>query len=683
MKLHNSLEIKKGGKVVYTELNSVVRGAGNYIKNFVFYNNYIVFGRSLSNTTSLEKTMHNVVLSLKSDTESCNFDPKLGQVYVTKRAVVKNLTDESISFSEVAISNEGLVEGLTFCTIANRFLLKNEQGEAEAFVVNPGEQVAVEITIYAELLNEFSNMNLCGGVNPFCAMLLGVDETGGAQDIALGLAFGDNSASTSAVIDSRETIKTNISSEVAIEFDETSGVVKFALSGNTGAGEVKELFVTFAGVPVFRINNFDVSETTQDVAQGLVANSCRLVELTEPNIVSVDRAIDVDDWHTTFRVRRFSKSMSKMYSRPFGDFDYNNLDVKYYSVEGDIVVFPVDGRLDAYVIENSEFVKVDTTGISGLNIEHMVIVRKMMLVRYIRSATRRKTLCYRLVGHKFKEVNIDVEFNINDVFTDWGFNSYFYQNQFGFIGCNKSGTLVCMLMYREASNSLISGRCRYYDLLLDKVEATEGYNTFDLTYYGYKLEGEGAGGYVIYAPDFIPEKVESKPLEIIFKNCKEKRNRKTGNGVLCAFYNDAEDKRPILAWYIHENSSKARFIAYTTACHKIFLSQNGRVMTVLNKTGMQLINHVDGNFKMNKFANPVLDGISDNLTVKELAFLDGMLLVYYNDTNAKMNYYRLYDDKFEVGPLTPGTAYNITYTKAVLPGSNGEKTINVNIECRV
>lgn len=178
MKIHNKLEIIKN-KEKCEFYNSLSTSIFDFLENLDPYNKCFAFGDGKVETIGNEETLSNTIAVIPSVVESYNFNPNMGRVFVSKQIDLQAVQHDDFSFSEVGICKDNGQNP----KIANRFLIKNEQGEVVEVSIKKGDEAIVKITTYLEL-DESSKVGYFDIQSPFFAIILGItlDEDGNPVD---------------------------------------------------------------------------------------------------------------------------------------------------------------------------------------------------------------------------------------------------------------------------------------------------------------------------------------------------------------------------------------------------------------------------------------------------------------------------------------------------------------------
>lgn len=245
MKIHNKLEITKN-KEKYEFYNSLSTSVFDFLENLDPYNKCFAFGDGKVATSGSEETLSNTIAVIPSVIESYNFNPNMGRIFVSKQIDLQTAQHDDFSFSEVGICKDNGQNP----KIANRFLIKNEQGEVVEVSIKKGDEAIVKITTYLEL-DESSKVGYFDIQSPFFAIILGImlDENGNPVDEESLIADAEMSETPEpTVVDEASEMATQIVAEAEtmeiaraeeVEMSETS-----AQTLETEAPEVSALLGT-------------------------------------------------------------------------------------------------------------------------------------------------------------------------------------------------------------------------------------------------------------------------------------------------------------------------------------------------------------------------------------------------------------------------------------------------------
>ena len=155
MKLHNKLIIKKRGEE-YQCFNNLLLPAIEAIQDFSPYTNHIAIGCGVSATVERQESLENYIKTYPLVTKSYNFDPAMGELYVTKELVLDASDRSALEIRELglAVSNEASPK------IANRFLSNG----GEPIYRDPGEEMSFEVTVYLTLGENLSLVPTLGSL---------------------------------------------------------------------------------------------------------------------------------------------------------------------------------------------------------------------------------------------------------------------------------------------------------------------------------------------------------------------------------------------------------------------------------------------------------------------------------------------------------------------------------------
>lgn len=225
MKIHNKLEITKN-KEKYEFYNSLSTSVFDFLENLDPYNKCFAFGDGKVATSGSEETLSNTIAVIPSVIESYNFNPNMGGIFVSKQIDLQTVQHDDFSFSEVGICKDNGQNP----KIANRFLIKNEQGEVVEVSIKKGDEAIVKITTYLEL-DESSKVGYFDIQSPFFAIILGImlDENGNPVDEESLIADAEMSGtSEQTVVDETSEMTTQIVAEA--EPMETARTEKIEMS---------------------------------------------------------------------------------------------------------------------------------------------------------------------------------------------------------------------------------------------------------------------------------------------------------------------------------------------------------------------------------------------------------------------------------------------------------------------
>lgn len=397
MKLHNKLEIitnENGVKRTRAFENTILPSVLSEISNNNPYNNYFAFGTGTGETVGSETKLQNFSFAVKSNLDEYNFNPSVGDVFVTKAYNFGGEPHDEISFSEVGISGGGADNP----TIFDRFVIKNAEGEVEPVVIAKNAEVIIKITLYLSIDKENSNVHFFNCQSPLFAIILGVNilETDVPLELKASECYIDG-----GFLDT-DAPAFNISQnllDVAVTPTLHSGNLKLSVATSIQNKVVRGIVFIFGGVSVFYINCYNLATIESKTIENVTVDKDRSLMLADKNVKDVYKLVfhlgdtESDDFESTsWNYVPYALELGEPITSPFGEFDYTNADEFISNTEGSLFLFRVNGRLDMYYRTGAVFKKVDTSNILPQGIKEIRFVDEYIFIRYLDSETNKYSL---------------------------------------------------------------------------------------------------------------------------------------------------------------------------------------------------------------------------------------------------------------------------------------------------
>ena len=139
MVIHNKLEIKKG-KDVFVSFNTLLKPALVKIGELLPYSDLIAIGNGGSEGDLTQEKLESWRETLPLVTDSFNFDPLNGTLFLTKKLVLDETNQTPLEIVEVGLTGESGKNP----SVANRFVVNG----GEPIYRDAGEEMSLTITIF-------------------------------------------------------------------------------------------------------------------------------------------------------------------------------------------------------------------------------------------------------------------------------------------------------------------------------------------------------------------------------------------------------------------------------------------------------------------------------------------------------------------------------------------------------
>jgi len=314
------------------------------------YSKYLAYGVGDVQSDPLRLGNFSGVVELV--TESHNFDPTNGTLFIRKKWILDENDKNGYEFVEVGLTPYPDAENPK---IANRFLVNG----GEPIYRDAGEEMTFEITIYLEFEGE-SNLKLTAGSNALVKFLLGDGKDGDFY-----VARGYDTTANDMLIERSAVGLEKVLSIPEVVIEDNPPRLSFVFSGQLSPGEILEFLLIIGDEVVARQNVKEVYGGSNDVKIELVGDADNYVTLTTPNIQSISSLTNLTTGESVpdFVTKNYGTSFYGGVDEIFSGLGYQNAEKVFISKQQDKIAFIKDGKLKVYFIEESGPVELDTSNI--------------------------------------------------------------------------------------------------------------------------------------------------------------------------------------------------------------------------------------------------------------------------------------------------------------------------------
>lgn len=664
MIIKNRLEIIKGESVVVT-YNNLLEPALNFIADGKAYADFLAIGRGGKETTSEMTNLEEAECVLPLVTDSFNFDPENGELFLNKVLVLDESDKTALEIVEVGLTADQ--ESLT-PMVANRFLAN----AGEPIFRDPGEEMTISVTTYLEMDSE-SDLFLTAGSNALVKLLLG----GGMDGDAFYFARGNDDTPNSELATSNSVGLLKIKAEATPEIDYDSRSLRIKLSSNIGLGEVVEILLLVGDNVVARKNIKEISGVVDGLTIELVADDDNMVTIPKAGINAVTGVADsVGQAITEFETKMYATGFIGGYTQEFVDAGYDASTTMIMGRQEHKVAFIKDGAIRIFDFMGDECLEHITTRIDISNAELYMLFDKYLFIKIKRSETSYDILAYEL-GNKN---------------TYW--SRSFYGCSSGYPGTSRTDKWeswdLCQLG-ADQDNKLF--------LMFSTPSWLFAYRVFQKADYCFYSDQSIYSN--VYTVDYITGMPASNRLPVCFASYDKSKDRAvvyknetymryTDPVAIDITKNYIEDGYPRMAknflFAVDKQSKEIKCFSIDTEQSKtlsfpdatdIYVSKNLDYIGVTKESGVWLY-YVDGSLNLYPFITPLPE--RDGATIEKFEIMQKVVLVWFSD--GVIASIKLALDKFVVQSVEKGSGVTITYMADNTPGLGGEE-INVDAEIGV
>ena len=664
MRLHNKLEIVYNGesKVFY---NNLVLNVYNSIKSLLAYNNCIAVGSGTASTESTDTTLGFTLGVFESEIEDYNFNPKNGNIFVSKSVNLNGKLDSDVSISEVGIA----VDNSSTPNIVNRFLLTDSDGVPLPIEYKSGKDLIIIITLYLSFDEANSNVCLFDVESPFLARLLGIDIVEDGVDAGFTASKCNICTPTEGVLAPFQILSDQVPATLTAEVVEDKLNLKIVadFSGEIVYG----VAIRYAGVLCLYQNCYDTA-TLVDAQLSATTDRNMTITLTEPRIACIESVYDVETGSSPALMivdfDRYATRAGEFIERPFGDFEYNNCEQIFTCNNGKLVMFLQDGRLDGYKVNGVAFVKIDTSEIPVSNIKDVKMVDKSLFIRYYYPETNTYDLKYFIFdGTGYRLGTITLKEPTDFAWIDWDVAQTNTKNGYGLIYVCDTCTRLLWLLDDLETKTATEHAKRVIDMVFVRVKALHGCNISEATFYGIT---ESNGSYTTYYIDASSETAQPGKAVIQYMLITRASGCTTPLSVPGFVMAVDNSKKYFTSVRLYMSSVPDNRNANYNQGENVYyanVSTTGKyVARVSTGNILSLYYYEFDKTSIHPFENTY--DLGEDGTIKNIIILNGIALLFFANSDKKVLALPLIEENFTAGPITVGHPAIANVKIAKLPG---------------
>ena len=367
MRVHNKLVIKTKDKT-YSSFNNLFFPFAESLRDGGSYSKFLAYGVGREQTDPMRLGEFSGVVELV--TESHNFDPTNGTLFIRKKWVLDENDKNAYEFVEVGLTPYPNEENPK---IANRFLVNG----GEPIYRDAGEEMTFEITIYLEFAGE-SNLKLTAGSNALVKFLLGEGKTG-----EFYVARGYDRTSNEILIERSSVGVEKVLSVPEIIVEDDPPRMTFDFRGELSPGEILEFLLIIGDEVVARQNVKDVYGGSNEIKVEITADDDCYITLPTSNISEITGVNNITTGEAVldYKVKPYGTSFAAGLEEIFSGLGYKDADKVIISKQQDKIAFIKNNVLKIYTLDDNGPTELDASNIDVTDGYLYLMFEEMFLVK--------------------------------------------------------------------------------------------------------------------------------------------------------------------------------------------------------------------------------------------------------------------------------------------------------------
>lgn len=667
MLIKNRLKITKNNFTTVS-YNSLLLPAVEFIKDGLAYSDFVAIGTGGQETFSGDTHLSFWSVTKKAETDSFNFDPMNGQLFLTKRLVFDESDTDSYEIVELGLTADGNNPNPK---IANRFVVNG----GKPIFRDPKEEMEIEITIFLSESSE-SNLSITGGSNPLVKFLLG----GGMESPKkFTVARGHDLTPNNVRVVRENNGLVEYDTEVVPKISEENMELEFFITSDLGLGVVDEILLLLNSVVVARQNVKEVSGLAEGDTLTITADADCMVTVNEYGINSISKVKNAETGAeiTDFSTKRFATSFESGEENIFSGFGFSSSTKRVLERTGKKIGFWVDNILRVFDFSGSSIIEHDATSVDMTNVQLVSMFDRFIFLKVKTGVNLYDVYAYELLGNVYTKRDFNADNTVRD-----GVSKYkkWKAMDVAQAGAEDESMLVLLI----SAGIWLFGYYLYQDPVTGAFDSTR--NTYTNYYTADRINSliktnRHQMGYVSHsqADDRLVMWIDKSHVPSSDPFAKDVASCQIANGYPKIAKNFAyaidQDNMQIKAFNIDSNTGK--IVSFEG--NKITQSVNLDYLAVWGDEGVKVF-YLDGSLEPYQFEEVLKS--RPNATLEDVEFVGGSILKFWSDnviSREKLNF-----NKFIIEPIPEGTTVQVSYAEDNTPGVGGGKVVaNFTVKVRV